>query len=169
MSVSDPALEEPSNIEVAVVAPSPMLPKNADPSLISVLRKLSCDSKNTLFQNLKDLHDFSHIYHNQWKDLVVEDNIIEKSFDIVRRYEANGLQLDGYGCWLLEKVFATARHRITDCHRYPPSDILELVLRIMLEHKVYLGMKNALVEIVSTSPDLFELFCTIGLLLCFVQ
>ena len=136
---------------------------NADEcSLNSILNNLPVSTRNDLFDILKSLHDSSHIYHNQWGALHPNDGFIEKSYELVRRYESNGLQLDGYGCWLFEKVLVRARHRISECTRYPPSDILELTLRIMLEHKCFLSCKNILVEVVADSAALFKEICLIG-------
>ena len=132
-------------------------------NLFAILKNLQLERKDQLFAALKSVHDSSHLYHAQWRELDPRDHFIEKSYDMVRRYEANGLQLDGYGCWLFKKILVGAKHRLSDCARYPASDILELIMRIMLEHKTYLTCRIILTEVVAHSPPLFGLFCTIGM------
>ena len=162
MSVPDD-VDQNARPQISCVVQPSLEVQQKERNLCTVLNNLQLDRRDQLFVALKSMRNSSHIYHIQWKELDPNDCFIEKSYDMVRRYEANGLQLDGFGCWLFEKVLVGAKHRISSCTRYPPSDILELILRIMLEHKAYLTCRNILTEVVSDLPPLFGLFCSIGM------
>ena len=53
---------------------------------------------------LNNISTNSHIYWNQWKDLTVDIIQLNAAIELVKRFEANGLQLKGKGLWFLSML-----------------------------------------------------------------
>lgn len=75
----------------------------------------------------------AHLYLNQWKHLHIDIDCLKQIIGIIRRYEANGLQLDGKGLWLLSMIleYACANVTVDDATLIVLFDTL---LRIAVEH-----------------------------------
>mmetsp|Transcript_22438 Transcript_22438/g.32725 ORF Transcript_22438/g.32725 Transcript_22438/m.32725 type:complete len:1238 (+) Transcript_22438:101-3814(+) len=136
---------------------------NGEPdSLINILKTLPVNDRPSLFHTLQGIHRQSHIYHNQWSLFEPDPELLERAIDLMRRYEANGLQLNGYGCWLFERIVVASRHRLDSSLVYPEDSILNLVLRILLEHTTHVSCVLILHEAIRQNPESFKKLCDIG-------
>jgi hypothetical protein len=130
--------------------------------LIDILNAILKGNPINSFKKLLSLTIEPHLYLDQWKTLDVSVITLEKVIDIVRRYEENGLQLEGKGVWLLLMC-------LKYCYNPAPTDklpkdsqisLVETLIRIALEHSVHLQCTEILQYIVDkmelTPKEVFE-------------
>jgi hypothetical protein len=153
-----------SNIPPLLIPPisqiKNILPKY--PLLQDILSQLPENDRRQLFLTILGVRSAGHVYLNKWNEADVDSSVLDRIVDIVRRYESNGLQLNGYGCWLLERIIVRTSIKISDSAKYSEASILELILRIFLEHPVYNTCVSMLYAIVRRSDGAFTNLCQIG-------
>ena len=65
-----------------------------------IVNSIQNDNPIKLLNRIMKVYTQSHLYLNQWKALRVDNECLKRIIGVLRRYEANGLQLDGKGLWL---------------------------------------------------------------------
>lgn len=128
---------------------------------------LSClsNDKMNLFLSLSSLRASSHLYYTQWNHLKDEiPDLLDQIFDLIRKYEINGLQLHGLGCWLFEKIIRDSKYQIQQT-KYSEEIILEVILRILFEHPIPTICQEILIEALRQNPSAIYLICKIGRIL----
>lgn len=169
-------------------------------NLKQFLLNLNNHTKNSLQDQLSDIHSHSHFYHIHWKNLCLpsvdnssednpsEDNpstdnqteenssssssssrLLDLLFELLKKYEINGLQLNGLGCWLFERFIVLTKCPLSQSLKYSDEIIIEVILRILLEHSIPLVCISILNEIIVQNPnEKLKLISSIGkcLFLC---
>lgn len=108
--------------------------------LSAVLLRLPTNNHDALMTVLRDILQLSHLYVEDWKELHVDAPLVLRVVDLIRRYESNGLQLHGDGVRLLHKLTLNASSSHSDptvMNALLESPVIELLLRLALEHPVY--------------------------------
>lgn len=134
-----------------------------------------------LFYALRDLFKLSHLYHADWAALSVDSHLIHQVVDSIRRYEANGLQLNGDGVRLLYKVVSCGSGGKTSSANSSSSEpkdaiatlcpvgiqvlsehaVIELLLRLALEHTVRDVCIALMESVVQQDASIFTKICDI--------
>lgn len=130
-------------------------------NLESLLRNISSTDPTALVSELQKIRVSSHLFFNQWKSLAVDPTLVQKFIDIVQKYESNGLQLYGLGCWVLEKLLKLAPQLIGST-KYSETYILELTLRIIVEHTNHNTFISVFSCLVSYKSEFLRNICQIG-------
>jgi hypothetical protein len=138
--------------------------KNIEDILLNKLLALMIpNEKNKLFSFLNSIRIATHLYYDQWKDINEKiDDILDISFEILRKYEINGLQLNGLGCWFFSQVVRIGKCQINKSKKYSEEIILEVILRIFFEHPVATLCQGILIEALKQNPSAIFLICQIG-------
>ena len=132
-----------------------------------VLARLPSHNRDLLMVNIHDVLKLSHLYVEDWKALAVDAALMARVVDVIRRYECNGLQLNGEGVRLLLKI---AIHSNTNSSAQvvaslsDPS-VVELLLRLAMEHPVYDNCLAVLDVAIRAEPTLLARVCEIGMIL----
>ena len=111
--------------------------KNEINEMIILLQK---DNPITLLPKLININTKSHKYFKYWKNIIVNIDIIKNIILIVRRYEANGLQLSGKGLWFLSMILSncnTNENNQIKFNDYIHNILFDTILRVLCEHNVY--------------------------------
>lgn len=156
------------------------------PTLFSSLKLFS--DKNSLLNTFTLLKSNQHLFHSQWFSLFERfPNLFEISFELLQKFEINGLQLHGLGCWFFHQILTTSSSfstssspsfasssspslsssplpiiSIHNSQKYSPEVIIELLLRILLEHPVSNICISIFSEILKYKSDAVMLICQIG-------
>ncbi len=104
--------------------------------LIDILNAFLKGNPINSFEKIVSLTTEPHRYLEQWKNLNVDPPTLEKIIDIIRRFEANGLQLEGKGVWVLHMCFKYCYNQ-EKLSRETQISLVETLIRIALEHSVY--------------------------------
>lgn len=133
------------------------------PSLESLINSLSLNNRSSLFEELRNIYRDGHLHHRHWSALKdTHPHLLDTSFDLLRKYESNGLQLHGYGCWLFEQVIVAVGLPLECSEKQTPDQVLEVVLRVLLEHACYARCALVLHSVCSATPEHFSRLCDIG-------
>ena len=111
--------------------------KNEINEMIILLQK---DNPITLLPKLININTKSPKYFKYWKNIIVNIDIIKNIILIVRRYEANGLQLSGKGLWFLSMILSncnTNENNQIKFNDYIHNILFDTILRVLCEHNVY--------------------------------
>jgi hypothetical protein len=130
-------------------------------TLDSILLNFPLHDRGQAFQILKCIRRQAHQYYDKWKTLNKSD-CLNLVIDILRRYEANGLQLGGYGCWFFERLVLESHLMLDTSSKYSEDSIIELLLRMLLEHDCYTNCISILSASIKLSPPRFRSICDIG-------
>lgn len=135
-------------------------------SLETIINDLALNDRSVLHDQLRELHRNGHIYHSQWPSLKESHpDLVATSFEVLRKYESNGLQLRGYGCWLFERVVVSVGLTlpVTDGNTDSESSrMLEMLLRVLLEHKTISICSLVFWRLCSDDHRCFATLCDIG-------
>lgn len=134
-------------------------------NLADVLHRLP-GRRDELLRVLHSIDTSQHLYLNQWRDVIIHPDVLTNVESLIRRFELNGLQLHGYGCNLLAKILSSDISHL-DTFQYNYSNLIELLLRILLEHKKYVMITYILSILCHDRPKHFIELCTIGILLLY--
>jgi hypothetical protein len=174
-------------------------PRSLNPAVLTkkdlheAIASLPFGNAEELFFALRDLFKLSHLYHADWATLSVDTHLIHQVVDSIRRYEANGLQLNGDGVRLLYKVVSGGSHsnsinNITSnsCSSPRPlrpaglqvlseHGVIELLLRLTLEHTVRdvcIALLDAVVQqdvaVFAKTCDICESICALVRIVLFI-
>lgn len=124
----------------------------AKDKLIDILNAFLKGNPINSFEKLLSLTSEQHRYLDQWKKLNVDPQTLEKVVDIIRRFEANGLQLEGKGVWVLLMCFKYC-YNGDKLAKETQTSLVETLIRIALEHSVYVDC----IEILQYVVDNMEL------------
>lgn len=150
-------LENESSHDTVSSEPEP--PK----TLESLITALSLNDRSRLCDELNYINRNGHIYHHQWPALKISHpKLLDTSFDILRKFESNGFQLHGIGCWFFERVVVSVGLGIDGSMKQSPVQILEMLLRVLLEHPCYHRCVMVFHSLCAATPELFETICDIG-------
>lgn len=111
--------------------------KNEINEMIILLQK---DNPITLLPKLININNKSHKYLKDWKNIIINIDIIKNIILIVRRYEANGLQLSGKGLWFLSMILLYCNNNENNqikFNDYIHNILFDTILRVLCEHNVY--------------------------------
>lgn len=121
--------------------------------LIDILNVVLKGNPLNSFSKLLSLNIEPHTYLRQWKELDITLETIEKVIDIIKRYEANDLQLRGKGVWLLSMCLKYCYHKTEKLPKDSQISLVETLFRITLEQHVHVEC----VEILQLVLDKMEL------------
>lgn len=126
------------NVSLNPSSVSTSTPSSALP-LYQLLSTLSPNiTRNDLYFLFHKIIVQGHLYHSQWQNLPLQSQIFDLLIQLIQKYEANGLQLTGYGVMILERLLVEGNCTFTMSSKYSLDTILEVLLRILLEHPIYL-------------------------------
>ena len=132
-------------------------------NLATIINTLSLNDRALLYGELRDLYSNGHVHHHQWPPLLTSHpHLLDTAFEILRKYESNGLQLHGYGCWFFERVVVSAGHSLSSSQKMTADQMLEMILRVLLEHKTYASCSQILSKLCADEPKYFRSICEIG-------
>lgn len=141
--------------------------------LIDILNVVLKGNPLNSFSKLLSLNIEPHTYLQQWKELDVALDTIEKVIDIIKRYEANDLQLRGKGVWLLSMCLKYCYHKTEKLPKEAQISLVETLFRITMEQHIHLECVEILQLILEkmdlTPKEVFavgKLFSSVYLLLC---
>lgn len=141
----------------------PPAPPYIEKDLATIINTLSLNDRALLHSELRGLHSNGHIYHHQWQPLLMSHPcLLDTSFEILRKYESNGLQLHGYGCWFFERVVVSVGHPLSSSQKMTAEQMLEMILRVLLEHKTFASCNQILAKLCDDEPKYFGKICEIG-------
>lgn len=106
--------------------------------LIDILNVVLKGNPLNSFSKLLTLNIEPHTYLQQWKDLDVALDTIEKVIDIIKRYEANDLQLRGKGVWLLSMCLKYCYHKTEKLSKEAQISLVETIFRITMEQHIHI-------------------------------
>jgi hypothetical protein len=144
--------------------------QNCPTSLLAFFPSLKLFSdKNYLYNTFSLIKSHQHLYHSQWLSLIETiPNLFEISFELLQRFEINGLQLNGLGCWFFHQIISFSSSSslllssILNSKKYSPEVIIELLLRILLEHPVSNDCISIFSQILKYKKDTVMVICQIG-------
>lgn len=147
----------------SAAAPCQSAGDDREKNLPAIIDTLSLNDRALLYAELRDLHSNGHFYHHQWRPLrASHPELLDLSFEILRKYESNGLQLHGYGCWFFEQVVVSVGLPLSSSQKMSPDQMLEMILRVLLEHRTFLSCSQVLTKLCTDEPKYFESICEIG-------
>lgn len=128
----------------------------------------SFSNKNYLIQSLTLIRSHEHLYYSQWIEFSKHhSNLFDLTFELLKQYEINGLQLHGLGCWFFYQIFHLSNLNLLHSSKYSKEIIIELLLRILLEHSSVATLCIAIfTEIIKNNPECVQIICQIGKFLC---
>jgi hypothetical protein len=126
-----------------------------------ILRDLPLNDRALLSTKLTRIYVNGHIYHNQWENFKFQSILLENVVDMVQKYESNGLQLHGHACWILVKLIDISPNLLSST-RHSEQIILELILRIIVEHSNHITLITIFRRLVDHDPTKFSMICKIG-------
>lgn len=135
----------------------------ADVGLGALISSLSLNNRANLIEQLGHIRRNGHVYHCQWKQLKKSHpHLLDTSFDILRKFESNGLQLSGHGCWFFEQVVVSVGLTLKSSLKFGEDQMLEMILRVFLEHKTFSNCCQVLSRLCIDDPTYFKTVCDIG-------
>ena len=138
------------------------IPEDKD-SLETIIDTLSLNDRSTLYDQLRNIFCNGHMYHHQWQALgSTHPHILDTSFEILRKFESNGLQLHGYGCWFFEQVIVSVQQPLHSSQNMTEEQMLEMILRVLLEHNSFLSCVQIISKLCSDELKYFNNICEIG-------
>lgn len=126
------------------------------------LARLPSHNRDLLMVNIHEVLKHSHLYEADWKALTVDAALMARVVDIIRRYECHGLQLNGEGVRLLLKIAMHSRDTPQVVASLSDPSVLELLLRLAVEHPVYDNCLAVLDVAIQADPVLLVRVCEIG-------
>jgi hypothetical protein len=139
------------------------------PSLLSILSSLTTlappgiSQINYLTSLLHPLLISDHLYHSQWEQLENQPQLFDTILHIIIKYEANGLQLHGDGVHLLQRLLSHGNYSFSSSMKFSINQILEILLRILLEHPIYLICLEILWKEMKKDETIFRKLCSIAI------
>lgn len=130
--------------------------------LHAAMAGLATQSRDDLFVTLREILQLSHLYYLDWQHLQVDSALVHTVVDIIRRYESNGLQLHGDAIRLLLKLATSHVHSKVILSTLSDQSVIELLLRLTLEHPVYEICLAVLGVIVAADDFVFSKICDMG-------
>jgi hypothetical protein len=126
-------------------------------------------NRDALMVCLREVLQLSHLYVADWRALQVEPALIYRVVDLIRRFESNGLQLNGDGIRILHKLAESAAYVPAVMAALADPPVLELLLRLSLEHPVYDACLAVLGLVVAHAPPALVRICEMGRWLCYAM
>jgi hypothetical protein len=123
--------------------------------LKQTLMKLPINNREELYMLLRNIFQYSHIYYSEWKDIVIDTHVVHEVVNIIRRYESNELQLHGDGVRLLYQLSTVTSNKHAIIQVLSDASVIELLLRLLLEHPIYGICISILDQIVSADSTWF--------------
>lgn len=102
----------------------------------SIIHSLQSENPITMLPRISKIYMHSHLYLNQWKSLEINIDVLKNIISIVRRYEANALQLHGKGLWLLSMILQYTCNKI-EFNDFIHKMLYDTLIRIAVEHPVH--------------------------------
>lgn len=130
--------------------------------LAQTLSRLPVHNRDLLMVSLNDLLKLSHLYCDDWRRLEIDVPLVSRVVDLIRRYESNGLQLHGDGVRILNKIADHSRGNEDLLMALSEAPVVELLLRLALEHPVYDACLAVLDIVAETVPAVLGRICDIG-------
>ena len=97
------------------------------------------ESRQKIVNTLSSICVQGHYYHAQWKALTaVDPQLVDVMVVIVKRYEANGLQLNGLGIWLFDMISQYCWQDESVVEKMTQTSVIDILLRVGLEHRVHM-------------------------------
>eukprot|EP00603_Paraphysomonas_imperforata_P015397 CAMPEP_0114478772 /NCGR_PEP_ID=MMETSP0104-20121206/16173_1 /TAXON_ID=37642 ORGANISM="Paraphysomonas imperforata, Strain PA2" /NCGR_SAMPLE_ID=MMETSP0104 /ASSEMBLY_ACC=CAM_ASM_000202 /LENGTH=1399 /DNA_ID=CAMNT_0001654005 /DNA_START=55 /DNA_END=4255 /DNA_ORIENTATION=- len=132
-------------------------------SLESMIDSLTLKDRSSLYIELRNIYRNGHFYHHEWPTLKTSHpHLFDTSFDLLRKFESNGLQLHGYGCWFFQQVVVSVGLHMDDSDKVKTNQVLEVVLRVLLEHSCYTRCVQIFHTLCESQPERFGRLCEIG-------
>ena len=155
----------PSEPIARAVAVLPVLPDGSlvikKKILANVLSTLPVHNRDELYMIIRDILRQSHVYYYDWQDIKVGIQLIGTVVDIIRRYDLNGLQMNGDSLKLLYQLASVSSSTVITAS-LSDNSVIELILRLLLEHPIYDICICILDIIISSSTEPTILFSHIG-------
>ena len=128
-----------------------------------LVKSLPLGNRAELYQQLRHIRRKGHLFHHQWRGLKETlPDLVDTSFEVLRKYESNGLQLSGQGCWFFEQVVVSVGLSLSCSKKFTEEQMLEMILRVLLEHKTYPSCCHVLFKLCVDEPKHFISICEIG-------
>lgn len=153
--------------------------------LNNLLNNLPKNDRIKLCSKLTNIFISEHLYFNEWKNIKINNKIFECVIEIIKKYETNELQLNGYGCLLLNRIIIYSNYHLNseNCennnnttlttnnnnnttnnnnnNNTDNNNVIELILRILLEHSIYLVCIEILWIEMKRDSNIFLKLCNI--------
>eukprot|EP01038_Epipyxis_sp_PR26KG_P017191 gene17191-23687_t len=138
-------------------------------SIGELLTEILTQTKNInplqLAIKLNNISTNSHIYWNQWKNLTVDIIQLNAAIELVKRFEANGLQLKGKGLWFLSMLLKESILTF-DIPKETIRLIVEILFHIGVEYEVSFLCVDILHHFIDNSMISAEELFNIAVLIC---